>query len=439
MESSTIPFIFEYMKKYYVLLLALSCVFNAFSQTFDIDEGDSKETINNTGIPINFWYTPFGGVLGSLVGQDVSKKVVFLYPDSSVNMLYRENSSKKEDFNGFHTFGDILDFRDDIHQFNPNGAPQIGDLSCSVDSFYLNYYYGRGKDSMEVMGEMVEVVDTLYIQFFNSWHFKTDTASIYNAERQVEVFATPKLLNKNTLFTENELDREMVLLTSKDTSLVNDSGWVASKLKIGLNNFFSTYTKNLGYLLTFKPMLKANHGDTLFNLYHNKDSNLLDGIHNKLNYFGVQVYENIGKEVVYTTIYTSNAYFTDKELLYNDTVDRFVDFKPTHVLENRIYGSSGFYVNSCLGLKELYFGKNALNIFPNPIRQGDFLKYTIENKKYKNVKLSIIGVDGRVLLESKGTNVKGVGILDTCDLISGCYFLLFESNGGSIRKRFVIY
>jgi len=170
------------------------------------------------------WYNFTGSYEeGTLLGQKLDRFVNFIQPDSNLYTVY---SDGKKSPTAWHLIGSTFDPKDSnylasgksvLTRFNP----------YTVDSLAFTQFYIRQADQMTVNGKLVNIVDTVYIQYFNIGGIKVGGYS-YQANPGVTYrYATPAVdnLSFKSLMNSTALKTDTLLLTKAYAdSLVLENG-----------------------------------------------------------------------------------------------------------------------------------------------------------------------------------------------------------------------
>lgn len=85
-----------------------------------------------------------------------------------------------------------------------------------------------------------------------------------------------------------------------------------------------------------------------------------------------------------------------------------------------------------VGLKEIDYSAQ-INLFPNPLKQGEKLNIELPQDFPQIAKVSITGIDGKILKSSKS-----IELLDTQDLKKGLYILELQADNQQYVKKFIV-
>jgi hypothetical protein len=169
------------------------------------------------------WYNFTGAYEeNELLGQTLSGFVSFIQPDTNLCMVYADGTKSKV---GFHILGTSFDPKDSaflgknevLTRFNP----------YTVDSLAFTQFYIRLVDQVNVGGTMVDVVDTVYIQYYDITGIKVGGYTLQSNPGVSYSYATPNVdkLSYKSLMNSAAIKTDTLLLTKAFAdSLILENG-----------------------------------------------------------------------------------------------------------------------------------------------------------------------------------------------------------------------
>ena len=101
---------------------------------------------------------------GALFGQQLTNYVTWIYPDTTLGIVYSTGGYSKI---GFHVIGTVFDPKDSNFLAVGNDVYSRW-TAYTMDTLGFVQFYIRNLDSVDLGAGNVEVVDTLYVQYFTS-------------------------------------------------------------------------------------------------------------------------------------------------------------------------------------------------------------------------------------------------------------------------------
>jgi hypothetical protein len=121
---------------------------------------------------------------GTLLGQDLSTYVNMLWPDTTAYTVSSDGSKNKV---GFHVVGSTFDPKDS--NFISTGEKVLTKFNAySVDSLAYTQFYIRQLDSFDFGKGKVNVVDTLFLQYFDITGLDVKTYFLTGQQPQVTYY-----------------------------------------------------------------------------------------------------------------------------------------------------------------------------------------------------------------------------------------------------------
>ncbi len=453
------------MKKFFLsLFLSTFCCLSSFAQitSFDIPKEQKNIYQSKTsyvlkdktlqpirrGESYSDWYNFTGAYEEStLLGQKLSGYVSFIYPDTTMHNIYSDGMKQKI---GFHVLGNMFDPKDTnflgvgnqvLTRFNP----------YTVDSLQFTQFYIRLLDKTIIDGKTVDVVDTVYIQYFNFTGIKTGgftfsatpTLTHRYATPNVDKFSTKSLLNSAAIKTDT-----LLLTKSLADSLVYENGTPKSFIGRGVQfpvkvNALSTSGANgfsnlFAFTVVFKPMVKCVLGDTGIAFDGSKWTK-------KYNSYGVRLASLSGHtQDIFSQNKINNMFASNFQLRYGSTLFGFLK----SYLPGTLFSSSIFFPNylkiSTMNLspKNIQTGIFGIQVYPNPVSNNSQTDLVFMLTSNASVRLILSDMNGRVVsvLPAKQCLAgKNSMVVNTEGLSKGIYVLTLESVVGRMTSKLTIH
>ncbi|PHX92279.1 MAG: hypothetical protein CK532_04095 [Flavobacteriales bacterium] len=450
-------------KSYLALTLPIFCSLSSFAQIASFDIPKEQKNIHQgkttfvlkgkTLQPVrrsesySSWYNYTGAYEEStLLGQKLSGYVSFIYPDTTLYTVYADGTKQKI---GFHVFGNMFDPKDTnflgvgnqvLTRFNP----------YTVDSLAFTQFYIRLLDKTIVAGKTVDVVDTVYIQYFDFTGIKTGGYT-YNATPKLthryatpntDKFSTKSLLNSAAIRTDT-----LLLTASEADSLVYENGtpksFIGRGIQIPVNvKALSTSGANgfsnlFAFTVVYKPMVKCVLGDTGIAYDGSKWTK-------KYNSYGVRLASLADhSQEIFSTNKINNMFASNFQLRYGSILFGFLK----SYLPGTLFASSIFFPNflkiSTLNLssQNIQTGISGIQVYPNPVSNNSQTDVVFMLSSNASVRLVLSDMNGRVVsaISAKqfvaGTNSI---VVNTEGLSKGIYVLTLESAVGRMTSKLTI-
>lgn len=379
---------------------------------------------------------------GTLLGQDLTTYVSWLWPDTTAHIVYSAGEKRKV---GFHVIGSTFDPKDSnflavgektLQKFNP----------YTVDSVLYTQFYIRQLDSFDFGSGKVEVVDTVYLQYFDITGMDVRTYVYTGQIPQVTYYyGIPKFANFNTgsLLNSTAIKTDTMLLDKSMADSVAGSGSTTSyfgrfvQLAVGTTSK-STSTvpiwNNLtAYSIVFKPMRKANLGDTL--VAYNGST-----VDKKFNFYGVRLAYLDQHDHLITTPYRINNFFVSNfEVRYGQTVSIFRSYLPGTIFGSSIFMPHWVHITtSNLSTKGAQAGMTGVVAYPNPSSVNSMIDVNFNMTSAAVVTPSVVDMNGRTVraLDSKtcaaGSNTISI---NTEGMSKGMYMVVLNSSNGVVSTK----
>ncbi|MFT4521540.1 MAG: hypothetical protein ACI8ZN_000477 [Bacteroidia bacterium] len=440
---------------YYVLTLGLVCAFvgSTFAQqTLKMDDHSHPVKYSEAKGPyggtlgkkanVNEWFSP--RQLMSDYGATFSGPGFFpLFQDSSVFYVPSATAQNQNPFsNGFNLYGTVFQPSDELYSLQTSDGASFDRFDRPIcDSIYFPYSYIRQVDQIDVSGEMIDVVDTIYVHYYENKNLTT-TWQFNNSE---ETFSMPitgnfsvKRLGPSDV---THIDTVLLMKAAATDSTLEESinlGGIALAVPSTVNKILSNSALNdanvIGFSIVYKTMVPYSFGDTILSY----NDNVVPS--KKLNAFGTASYTNSGARVIQTD-YNNNSFATNRQVRYGQKdLDPLVGYLPT--LQSVGWGSD-FYFDGAFHL----VGDNSVGdvqnelgvkVYPNPASKGTNLVVKANNVKGGTVSIALIDLVGNTVYNSGSMNYQAAYNVSTSALLPGIYFVSVSANGISSTQKVVI-
>lgn len=392
------------------------------------------------------WYTFTSAYEeNELLGQTLSGFVNFIQPDTNLCMVYSDGTKSKL---GFHIVGTTFDPKDSsflnkaevLTRFNP----------YTVDTLAFTQFYIRQIDQINVGGNTVDVVDTVYVQYFNISGIKPGGYSLQSNPGVTYRYATPATdkLSYVSLRNSAAVKTDTLLLTKEYAdSVVMENGVpksffgrtfastpnVTSKSTNGADGTQSLFA----FSVVYKPMIKAALGDT--GMAYNGST-----VFKKYNMYGVRLASLDGHDQLITsTNKINNMFVSNFQVRYGQTLFGFLkSYLPGTVFGNTIFMPSSVHITTPnLSTKNVVAGLTGVQVYPNPVASNATADVVFDLTAPSTVKAVVTDLNGRVVSTSSSVNcIAGQNAISvsTQGLSKGIYMVTVESNLGRMSSKLTV-
>lgn len=365
-----------------------------------------------------------------------------LFQDSTVFFVPSPDATSQDLFsNSWNLFGTVFQPEDPLYVLQTDGWQFTRFTHYTCDSVNFPYSYIRQVDQIEVGGNMVDVVDTVFIHFYQNKNLNC-TWFFNNSE---EVFAMPirdqfsidKLAPKDVAFIDTILLTADAVTDTEfgDNININSITRAISAAVADVPGDNSDKNTNvIGVSIAFKTMVPYSFGDTL--LSYN------DAVtpSKKFNVFGTASYYNQGSRVVQTQTY-NNSFVTNRQVRYGQKVGSnlwgYIPTLQSVGWNTDFYFPASFHVTGLnVGINEVA-NNTKIQVYPNPAKKGSDIVVSTSSVKASTVTIQLIDVVGNVVYSTQTTSANQYTI-PTSDVVPGIYFVNFSANGATASQRIVI-
>ncbi len=368
----------------------------------------------------------------------------WIAPDSNACVVYTTGGKSNIKFHGIGGAFDPKDttFMDAqntvLTKFNP----------YHVDTLRFTKAYLRNVNKVNVGGKMVDVVDTLFVQYYDAsgmnitaYSFTNDPlkTSYYYGVPKGTTFVPYRATNKSALKT----DTILLTASSRDSFNVSAGNYFVSTITLTPNfNSLSTnglaVTSNvIAYSMNFKPMIPAQLNDTILDWSNANYTKKTNGFGLYIDYFA-----NIKHDNLTTPYKINNTFWTLSDLLPGAKVSIWQGYVPTTIY-NSAYMMNADISITCdnLSTKELLNSNIGLVVYPNPASTNNNAIAVVNLKSASMVSAKVYDMNGRVVLATS-TKAMNAGLnelpLATSSLSTGIYTVTIETAAGTKSSKFIV-
>jgi hypothetical protein len=412
---------------------------NIYSKGLFRVEGKSLTPVTRRAETYSNWYNfTSSNEEGELLGQQLSGFVSFIAPDTLGHTVYSDGQKIQS---GIHGVGSSFDPKDSNFAFTGEEVFSRF-MAYTLDSIAFTQFYVRQVDQVDIGGNMVDVVDTVYIQYFNidgitvgGYNYQSDPNTRY-------LYACPKKENyqASSLLNTSAAKTDTLFLTKEWADSVSFNGAQTSffgrgiQIPVGIQSKSTNDAKveqNItAFNVVFKPMVKPMDGDTLIAYDGSEWSK-------KYNMYGVRNASLQDHSQTITSPYRLNVSFvTNFEVLGGGTLFGFLrGYIPgTLFTSTRFFPFFAHITTETLSSGDLTeSGLNGVRVYPNPSNGHAQVGVAFQLGQSAEVSVRVLDMNGRTVkqLPAKffAAGVQGLNI-ETAGLNSGVYQVVLESAAG---------
>ena len=451
------------MKKLVLSLAALvGLTAGAIAQTAELNISDAQKNISTSKttyilkdkklVPgrradvYSDWYNFTGSYEeGTLLGQKLDRFVNFIQPDTNLYTVYSDGTKAKT---GFHIIGSTFDPKDSnflatsqnvLTRFNP----------YTVDSLAFTQFYIRQADQMTVNGKLVNIVDTVYIQYFNIAGIKVGGYSFQSNPGVTYRYATPAVDNLSTksLMNSTALKTDTILLTKAYAdSLVLENGtpksFIGRSIQIPVNlksqstNGANNSANLFAFSIVYKPMQKAKLGDV--GIAYDGSSWL------KYNLYGLSLASLTGhSQEIISTNKINNMFVCNFQVRYGQTLFGFLkSYLPGTIWTNSLFFPNFVHITTQnLSTEKMNSGLSGIQVYPNPAASNAQVDVVFNLSANAMVKTVVTDMNGRVVLSNEAKQFvagQNAVVVNTNGLARGIYMVTLESAAGRVSSKLTV-
>ncbi len=358
--------------------------------------------------------------------------VNFLYPDSSALLI--TSTGGKNSINT-HLVGNTFDPRDSNVDNNSPTVPRLSRWTkYTVDTLGVRYGYHRHLDSFQG----AEVVDTMIFQFFSN----TKLTYVKNTASGFESFAYPNTtaMNLTTLLSSGANKTFKLPLRKADRDRDTTTGWVTQFAEVPVDVTISPVNGGnsaFSYTMAFKPMVKANLGDTVFN-QQNPKSNF-----KKNNYvsYSLQINESPSNLQVKQYSFFNNSFNINSNQKYNFSTNGWTPFVPGNAFFSHQYAFAYYKITTAnLDIKNSNTEVSLLEAYPNPANANSEVVLSLKSVKNTSALVTITDISGKVIktMNAELVNGKNNITVSTSAMSNGLYIVTVKGADFTSSSKLVI-
>jgi hypothetical protein len=373
------------------------------------------------------------GFMESAAAQaDWQSYINFLYPDS-LGLVVTSNGRNHV---YMHMVGNSFDPKDSNIVLQDPFAPQLSKFTTyTIDTMGVRFGYHRHLDSFQ--GN--EVVDTMIFQFFSN------NQSTYSEHTVTgfESFAYPIRTNvsMSTLLSSNAAKTYRLPLTKSMATRDTTTGWVSNFIEIPVGVTIApngTKNSSFTYTMSFKPMVRAAVGDTLF---HQPSDNV--NTFKKNNYATYYFTQNEAARNAQLNQYTyfNNSIFTTKFQKYNYNTNGWTNFIPGNAYYEHQYVFAYYELTTAnLAIKNSNKEVSLMNAYPNPAKSNSEVTLGFKANINDEAVVTLTDISGKVIRTMNVTIFNGNNeiALSTEGLNNGMYLINIEGSEFKSTSKLII-
>ena len=374
-----------------------------------------------------------------LLGQVLPTSVYFIQPDTNLCTIYSDGKKGSNAF--FGIIGTSFDPKDStflnesevLTRFNP----------YTVDSLFFTQFYVRQLDKVKLGGNLVDVVDTAYVQYFDI------TGLEIGGLVGGGLFTYPSIskLGSKNLMNTAALKTDTILLGKQVAdSVVYENGApksffgrqilltpnVKSRSTNGANGTQSLFA----FSVVYKPMVKAVLGDTAITFDGSTWSK-------KYNLYALRIANLTGhKQEITTRNKLNNMFVTPKDLLFGRTVNGWKSYIPGNAYGSTFFFPSSIYITTPnLSTDKINSGISGIQVYPNPAASNAQVDVVFDLSANSMVKTFVTDMNGRVVLSNEAKQCvagQNAMVVNTNGLSSGIYLVTLESAAGRMSSKLTV-
>ena len=392
------------------------------------------------------WYNFTGSYEeGTLLGQKLDRFVNFIQPDTNLYTVYADGKKSKT---GFHIIGTTFDPKDS--NFLASGKSVLTRFnSYTVDSLAFTQFYIRQADQMTINGNLVDIVDTVYIQYFNIGGIKVGGYTMTSSPGVSFKYATPAVDNLSTksLMNSTAIKTDTLLLTKAFAdSLVVENGIPKSffgraiqipvNLKSQSTNGANNSANLFAFSVVYKPMQKAKLGDV--GIAYDGSPYL------KYNLYGLSLASLTGhSQEIISTNKINNMFVCNFQVRYGQTLFGFLkSYLPGTVFGNSLFFPSFLHITTPnLSTSKINSGITGIQVYPNPAASNAQVDVVFDLSANSMVKTVVTDMNGRVVLSNEAKQCvagQNAVVVNTNGLSSGIYMVTLESAAGRVSSKLTV-
>ena len=369
---------------------------------------------------------------------DPSSYVRWITEDTNAITMYTDGNSGRS---YVHTIGSSFDPKDSAYEVT--GQPVLTRFNpYTVDTLRWLQFYVRQVDSVEVESEMQEVVDTVYVQYFN--FTSMDFAGLQGI---TDFFGYPKRDNYDpkTLLNSSALATDTILFRTGDGDSVDYAGGSLFSSLTGTvppdavrslsTNTNELRANNVCFSITFKPMIKAQLNDTFVNWNG-------PNYKGKINGYGVRAHywTDLAIRAISTRRY-NNTFWVPSFLRDGSTSNGWKSYISTSAYNTTTLLGYWLDITTENASIEELNGLNTLKVYPNPATMDNQVWVAFDLNQKSMVDAQIMNLNGQILanVDARELNAGANELaLPTQSLKPGVYMVQVNSAIGTQTTKFIL-
>ena len=362
--------------------------------------------------------------------------------DSNALTVYSDdNGGSTTQHNGIHVVGTSFDPKDSafidigktvLARFNP----------YTVDTIRWIQYYVRNVDSIDLGNGNQEVIDTVFVQYFDfsgiSLRQFNRGGTNLNSAPNVDGYKPKTRLNSTALYTDT-----ILLNTAYGDSVNYQEGRLFGRTVGTIPPDFKSLSTNgtqvqanvVAMSVFFKPMKKAQLYDTFVNWTNPNFKRTTNGL-------GVRfLYWTDHAQDIYSPYRINNTFWTPGFLVDGQTLNGWKSYLPTTAYSTTSMFDVDFNITvENLSARELAKDLSAVKVYPNPAT-GNQVAAVFNLTKTANVSAVVMDINGRTVKTlPSGSFQKGLNelVISTDGLSKGIYTLSVQTDNAVEATKFVV-
>lgn len=378
-----------------------------------------------------------------LLGQQLPTSVYFIQPDTNLYTIYSDGTKGSNAF--FGIVGTSFDPKDStflnqsevLTRFNP----------YTVDSLFFTQFYVRQLDKVKLGGNLVDVVDTAYVQYFNITGLEIGGFTPSAGQPQLFTYPSISKLGSKNLMNTAALKTDTILLGKQAADSVEYENGVPKRffgrqilltpnVKSRSTNGANGTQSLFAFSVVYKPMVKAALGDTAITFDGSTWSK-------KYNLFALRIANLTGhKQEITTRNKLNNMFVTPKDLLFGRTVNGWKSYIPGNAYGSTYFFPSSIYITTPnLSTNKINSGISGIQVYPNPAASNAQVDVVFNLSANAMVKTVVTDMNGRVVLSNEAKQYvtgQNAVVVNTNGLSSGIYMVTLESAAGRMSSKLTV-
>ncbi len=377
---------------------------------------------------------------------DAKSYVRWISEDSNAYVVYKnDDGTTTLNNNDIHVIGTSFDPKDSAFLSSGNTVLSRWN-NYTIDTIRWQQFYVRNSDSAMIGGNMVEVIDTVFVQYFDftglSFRAFTRNGTNRNAAPNVDAFKARTMFNTAAIKTDtilldktfkDSVDWEAGTLFSRVSGVLPGVKSKSSVAATGTNDIPANVT---AFTLMFKPMLKPKLGDTLINWAD-------PSWKRKYNAFGIRAnYWDAQAQDILTLNKINNTFWTPNFLAYGQTLNGWKSYLPTTAYTTTTFFNCWIDITTeNLSNEKLVNGIQNTRVFPNPSAGQNTVKAMFHLNNPSAVSAVVMDINGRVVKNIEASQFvagKNQMNIEVSDLKAGIYTVSLQSAIGTETAKFIV-